>query len=323
MLHETLWFFAKRCQFRLDLQSPLEGRIAPQATLHQLHIQCRFLRCAQEPPEIFSTATPVDLSSFQAKPVAGYFYLIDDSDNRVCTVNWSFAKATGSYYTNARSVQAIIDEWTPLQRYFTNVTAEEYDDVLKHLRLHRHIRFTIQFPRTFHLRQLILFAFNQQLTISMATSLSMDYLYYLLIHHFTLNIGTFVLLSGTQTLTKHHYCHALNNTNIRLELTNDGPQFTCPPQFFPASAFLFIHSPPDLSPISRSSSPVQVAMYQYLITGALGRNFVLLSEPTLTHLKQSLNAQYSARFRSQLRKIRYLAQQVLPNQPDTHHLRTT
>ena len=41
---------------------------------------------------------------------------------------------------------------------------------------------------------------------------------------------------------------------------------------------------------------------------------------TLAFMHQSLNAQSSARFRSQLRKIRYLAQQVLPNQPDTASL---
>ncbi len=45
-------------------------------------------------------------------------------------------------------------------------------------------------------------------------------------------------------------------------------------------------------PIPSPTSPVRTPMYQYLITGALGRNFVLLTQPTLQALREYLQCHF-------------------------------
>ena len=122
----------------------------------------------------------------------------------------------------------------------------------------------------------------------MAISLTLDYLYQLLLDKLSLNIGSFALYSLNLLLTRDHLCkHLLSNT-IHLFYTVDGPQFSVPPHFPGIQQLISmqtVHTQPVSSPLH---SPDRPQTYQYLLTGALGRNFVILNSPTLPTLRSYL-----------------------------------
>ena len=110
---------------------------------------------AQEPAD--SPLPP--FLAFQSRSLSGSFYLIDDLVHKVYIVNWTLGQTTGSYHTTARTLTDIIHEWAPLYPYFTHIrTTSLGPDISDTIPVHEPILFTLQVPRTFHLRLLTLVA---------------------------------------------------------------------------------------------------------------------------------------------------------------------
>ena len=288
---ETLYTFVSRHNLSPTLlTTPLHNPIHPSITLQQLHLQHRFLCFDQDIPLPSPIYPSHDYLTFQSQQLHGSFYLIDDSQSSICIVNWTLGKATGSYHTNARTLQSIIQEWYPLHSFF-QLTPQEDDTsfpLTGRLPHHHKVYFTLLVPRTFYLRSLCVYTPDLTIRVTMAISLALDYLYQLLLDKLSLNIGSFALYSYNLLLTRDHLCkHLLSNT-IHLFYTSDGPQFSTPTHFPGIQQLIFmqtVHTQPTSSPLH---SPDRPQTYQYLITGALGRNFAILNSPTLPTLRMYL-----------------------------------
>ena len=193
-------------------------------------------------------------------------------------------------YTNARTLQSIIQEWHPLNSFFQLTPQEDDASFFLDGKLpnHQKVHFTLSVPRTFYLRSLCVHTPDLTIRVAMAISLTLDYLYQLLLDKLSLNIGSFALYSYNLLLTRDHLCkHLLSNT-IHLFYTTDGPQFSAPPHFPGIQQLISMqtaHTQPTSSPLH---SPDRPQTYQYLMTGALGRNFVILNSPTLPTLRMYL-----------------------------------
>ena len=144
--------------------------------------------------------------------------------------------ARGSWFhlskndTNARTLHHVIREWQPFYELFTNVHTSTalHTTIANTLPLQQKMYFAILVPRTFDLRRLTVVTPDATLYVTLSVSLTMDYLYYLLIHHFLLAIGPFSLHNSQTLLTRQHWCKHLQDTRIQLIQCDDGPQFTCP-----------------------------------------------------------------------------------------------
>ena len=122
----------------------------------------------------------------------------------------------------------------------------------------------------------------------MAISLTMDYLYHLSLDKLSRTIGSFALYSSNTLLTREHLCKHLPNTTLHLFYTSDGPQFSSPTSFPGLHSLIclqYAQTHPTPSPVT---SPDRPQVYQYLLTGALGRNFAILPTPTLQALRTYL-----------------------------------
>ena len=150
--------------------TPLHNKIHPSITLQQLHLQHRFLCLEQDIPPPSPTYTPQHYLTFQSQQIQGSFYLIDDSRYSVCIVNWALGKATGSYHTNARNLQTIMQEWHPLTPFFHLLPQEDETPLhlTDHLYDHRKVHFTLSVPRTFYLRSLRIHTPDLTLEVVMA-----------------------------------------------------------------------------------------------------------------------------------------------------------
>ena len=276
------------------LCTPLRNNIHPSITLQQLHLQHRFLCLTQDISFPSPVYTPHTYLTFQSQQLQGSFYLIDDSHHSVCVVNWTLGKATGSYHTNARTLQAIIQEWHPLSPFFRLLPQEDETSVHpdEHLPQHRKIYFALSVPRTFYLRPLRVHTPDLTLKVVMAISLTMDYLYQFIIDKLSLNIGSFALYSMNLLLTREHLCKHLTHPTVYLFYTTDGPQFSTPSAFAELQSLIFlqaVQTQPTSSPVT---SPDRPQTYQYLLTGTLGRNFALLDSPTLPTLRAYLRRHF-------------------------------
>ena len=289
--HETLYTFTLRHHLIPTLlRTPLYNPIHPSITIQQLHLQHRFLCYDRDISPSLYTRVPQDYLQFQLQSLRGSFYLIDDSQTSVCIVNWTLGKATGSYHTNARTLQAIIHEWYPLDAFF-QLTPQEGDPNFAtggRLPHHQKVHFTLSVPRTFYLRSLRVNAPDIALQVTMAVSLTMDYLYYLLLDKLSLDLGSFTLYSLNNLLTKDHLCRNLLSNTIHLFYNTDGPQFPTPPHYTEIPQLLSLQTLHTQHTPSPLQSPDRPRTYQYLLTGALGRNFVILDSPTLPSLKSYL-----------------------------------
>ena len=155
--HETLYTFTLRHHLIPTLlRTPLYNPIHPSITIQQLHLQHRFLCYDRDISPSLYTRVPQDYLQFQLQSLRGSFYLIDDSQTSVCIVNWTLGKATGSYHTNARTLQTIIHEWYPLDAFFRLTPQEGDTNFATEGRLphHQKVHFTLSVPRTFYLRSL-------------------------------------------------------------------------------------------------------------------------------------------------------------------------
>ena len=171
----------------------------------------------------------------------------------------------------------------------------EYSDLCDTLVTHENITFSLHVPRAFHLRLLTITTSCTTLHVRMATALTLDLLYHLLSISLDLPVGTFSLYSQDTLLTRRHECRHLVTTQLHLVHATNSPHFLCPHELDQLAPVLYLinhvqicHDDHTLSPPASPVSPV----YQYLITGALGRNFVLLPTPTLSALKDYLHTHF-------------------------------
>ena len=295
--HETFFSFCQRLGISFSaITSPQNSPLCLSSTMLQLFLQYRFLN-ASHPLRVSRPLFSSPFILFQSKNTQGSFYLLDDSAGRICIVNWVLGDTTGSYHTSARSLQDIIGEWVPLQNYFTNVhtTTRTYADIRNVLPTKETISFTIQVPRAFHLRLLTVVTSQTTLHVRMATSLTMDLLYHFLATSLGLSVGTFSLYSRDTLLSRQHECRLLSTNQIHLVLATNSPHFLCPLTLDQLNPILYLVNHVQICPHDDTSpavSPTSPPVYQYLLTGALGRNFVLLPAPTVAALRQYLLLQF-------------------------------
>ena len=97
---------------------------------------------------------------------------------------------------NARTLHHVIWEWQPFYELFTNVhpSTALYTTIANTLPLQQNMYFAILVPRTFDLRRLTVVTPDATLYVTLSVSLTMDYLYYLLIHHFCLLLVPFLYI---------------------------------------------------------------------------------------------------------------------------------
>ena len=295
--HETFFSFCQRLGISFSaITSPQNSPLCLSSTMLQLFLQYRFLN-ASHPLRVSRPLFSSPFILFQSKNTQGSFYLLDDSAGRICIVNWVLGDTTGSYHTSARSLQDIIGEWVPLQNYFTNVhtTTRTYADIRNVLPTKETISFTLQVPRAFHLRLLTVVTSQTTLHVRMATALTMDLLYHFLATSLGLSVGTFSLYSRDTLLSRQHECRLLSTNQIHLVLATNSPHFLCPLTLDQLNPILYLVNNVQICPHDDTSpavSPTSPPVYQYLLTGALGRNFVLLPAPTVAALRQYLLLQF-------------------------------
>ena len=193
----------------------MNGTIFPSATMLQLNLQHRFLNTTQRIQRVSSdhnTSLPPTFLTFQSRNLSGSFYLIDDQVHSICIVNWTLGQTTGLYYTTARTLAAIIQEWDPLSPYFTHIHTNTsiYADLSHGIPTHDPVLFSLHIPRAFHLRFLTVMTSHTTVYIRMATSLTIS-------RDFT--IGTFSLYDKDTFVTRQHGCRYLTNTQLHLVFT--------------------------------------------------------------------------------------------------------
>ncbi len=291
--HETFYTFALRNHLTPStLCTPLGNTIHPSTTLQQLHLQHRFLRSKSDISSLPITRTPNTYVTFQSQQMHGSFYLIDDMTHFVCIVNWTLGKATGSYHTKARTLKSILQEWHPLTPFFHILPLE--DEIPFHpedpIHSHRKIHFTLLFlvPFTYELFASIHQTLHSRPPWQSVLRWTIYTLYHLSLDKLSLTIGSFALYSSNTLLTREHLCKHLPNTTLHLFYTSDGPQFSSPTSFPGLHSLIclqYAQTHPTPSPVT---SPDRPQVYQYLLTGALGRNFAILPTPTLQALRTYL-----------------------------------
>ena len=181
--HETYFAFLDRLRIEsTTILTPFNSRIFPSATMMQLHLQHRFLNTTQFLHHTLPEQSFPSFITFQSRTLTGSLYLINDLKHNICIVNWTLGSTTGSYHTTARTLSDVIAEWTPLTPFFTHIHTNTalYVDISDTIPNHESILFSLHVPRTFHLRFLTITSTHTTIHVRMATSLTMDYLYYLL-----------------------------------------------------------------------------------------------------------------------------------------------
>ena len=137
-----------------------------------------------------------------------------------------------------------MQEWHPPTPFFHLLPQEDETPLhlTDHLYDHRKVHFTLSVPRTFYLRSLRIHTPDLTLEVVMAISLTIDYLYQLLLDKLSLAIGSFALYSLNLLLTREHLCKHLLHTTIHLFYTTDGPQFSMPSTFPGLHSLIFLQT---------------------------------------------------------------------------------